>query len=206
VRYGGGLGAALPHLLVGRLDVAFGRTEGLPRAFPSELTRRMVRYEPVGLLVLDDHPLAHLDAVPLESLRGLEIDTSTGNEEAPEWVDLGTALLEEFGARASAPHPHVVGPNETARHLRSHGLPILTMTECPAVDGAVVRPLTGPVPLYPWAMVHRADLKHPALETLTTVVAQLGAREGWLEIPDDFWLPAPEDNVIRSGRYGDHFV
>ncbi len=43
VRYGGGLGAALPQLLAGRLDVAFGRTEGLPLPFPSELTRRLVR-------------------------------------------------------------------------------------------------------------------------------------------------------------------
>ena len=48
VRYGGGLGAALPQLLAGRLDVAFGRPRASPRPFPAELTRRLVRYEPLG--------------------------------------------------------------------------------------------------------------------------------------------------------------
>ena len=94
-------------------------------------------------------------------LRGMEIDASTGNEDAPEWVDLAVALLEAFGGRPSAPHPHVVGTDETARHLRSHGLPILTMSECPAVPGAVVRPLVEPVPCYPWAMVHRTRRDAP---------------------------------------------
>jgi DNA-binding transcriptional LysR family regulator len=161
VRYGGGMGAALPQLLAGRLDVAFGRTEGLGRSFPAELTRRPVRYEPLGLLIRVDHPLASLTEVPLERLRGTEIDASSGNDDAPEWVDLAVSLLEEFGGRPSSPHPHVVGTTETARHLASHGLPILTMGESPAVPGAVVRPLVEPVPLYPWAIVHRGDARYP---------------------------------------------
>jgi hypothetical protein len=56
MRFGGGMGAAIPQLLAGRIDVAFGRTEGLGRSFPAELTRRLVRYEPLALLVADDHP------------------------------------------------------------------------------------------------------------------------------------------------------
>jgi DNA-binding transcriptional LysR family regulator len=189
VRYGGGLGAALPQLLAGRLDVAFGRTEGLPLPFPAGLTRRTVRYEPLGLLLLEDDPLAALDEVPAARLDGAEVDASNGNEDAPEWVDLAVALLADLGGRASPPHPHVIGSGETARHLRQHRLPILTMTECPPVEGAVVRPLVDPVPLYPWAMVHRSDLRHPALETLAAIAAELSAREGWLVVPDGAWLP-----------------
>jgi DNA-binding transcriptional LysR family regulator len=165
VRYGGGMGAALPQLLAGRLDVAFGRTEGLGRPFPAGLTRRLVRYEPLALLIPAGHPLEALDEVPLERLRGMEIDASAGNEDAPEWVDLGVSLLEAFGAQPSAPHPHVIGANETARHLQAHGLPILTMSERPAVPGAVIRPLVEPVPVYPWAIVHRGDATYPELAT-----------------------------------------
>ena len=77
--------------------------------FPAELTRRLVRYEPLALLILADHPLAALDAVPLERLHGMEIDASSGNTDAPEWVDLAESLAAEFGARPSAPHTHVVG-------------------------------------------------------------------------------------------------
>ncbi len=189
VRYGGGLGAALPQLLAGRLDVAFGRPAGLPRAFPPELVRRRVRYEPIGVLVLEGDPLAELDAVPMARLRDTELDASSGNEDAPEWVDLAVALLGAHGARPSPPHPHVIGVGETARHLRQHRLPILTMTECPPVAGAVVRPLVDPVPIYPWAMVHRRDLRHPALETLAVVAAQMASTEGWLNLPQDAWLP-----------------
>ena len=189
VRYGGGLGAALPQLLAGRLDVAFGRTEGLALPFPSELTRRLVRYEPLALLLLADHPLADLEEIPMDRLRGLEIDASNGNEDAPEWVDLAVSLCEAFGARPSPTHPHVIGTNETARHLQSHGLPILTMSECPPVPGAVVRPLVDPVPVYPWAMVHRTDAKHPGLATLAAVVTELAGREGWQQPPFEAWLP-----------------
>lgn len=192
VRYGGGMGAALAQLLAGRLDVAFGRTEGLGLPFPAELTRRLVRYEPVGLLLLAEHPLAALHEVPLERLRGLEIDTSAGNENAPEWVELGAALLDECGARPVRPHPHVIGTNETARHLRSHGLPILTMTECPEVPGAVIRPLVEPVPVYPWAVVHRRDVRHPALATLRAVIAELAEQEAWVDLPPGAWLPASD--------------
>lgn len=192
VRYGGGMGAALPQLLAGRLDVAFGRTEGLGLSFPAELTRRLVRYEPLALLIPAGHPLAALVDVPLERLRGMEIDVSAGNEDAPEWVDLAVSLLEAFGARPSAPHPHVIGTSETARHLQSHGLPILTMSERPAVPGAVIRPLVEPVPVYPWAIVHRGDAKYPELATLGSVVTELAGKEGWEKAPDGAWLPSAD--------------
>ena len=189
VRYGGGLGAALPGLLAGRLDVAFGRAAGLPLALPSELARQPFRFEPLGLLVLEDHPLAADDAVPAARLRGLEIDASNGNEDAPEWVDLALSLCADFGARPSPPHPHVIGPGETARHLQDHRLPILTMTECARVPGAVVRPIVDPVPVYPWSMLYRADARHPGLGTLASVVAELGRTEGWTVMPQDAWVP-----------------
>jgi DNA-binding transcriptional LysR family regulator len=194
-RYSGGVGVALRHLLAGRLDVAFGRTEGLGRPFPAELTRRLVRYEPLALLLLDSHPLAGLPEVPCDRLHGTEIDASSGNEDAPEWVDLAVSLVEAFGGRASAPHPHVIGTSETARHLQSHGLPILTMIERPAVPGAVIRPLVEPVPVYPWAIVHRRDATHPALATLRSVATELVKTEGWLATPDGAWLPAAEARV-----------
>ena len=192
-RFSGGVGTALRHLLAGRIDVAFGRTEGLGQPFPAELTRRVVRYEPLALLILDGDPLAELPEVPCGRLRGMEIDASSGNEDAPEWVDLAGSLVAAFGGRASAPHPHVVGTKETARHLQSHGLPILTMIECPAVPGAVIRPLVEPVPVYPWAIVHRRDATHPALATLRSAATELARKQGWWATrPEGAWLPTAE--------------
>jgi DNA-binding transcriptional LysR family regulator len=203
VRYGGGLAAALPQLLAGRLEVAFGRPEGLRQTFPSELTRRLVRYEPLALLLPAQHPLAALEEVPCERLRGLELDVSSGNEDATEWVDLAEHLMADLGARPSPEHAHVVGPNETARHLQAHGLPILTMSECPPVPGGVIRPLVEPVPLYPWALVHRRDARHPGLTALQAVVAELAKREGWQERPAGAWLPSADARwAAGSARLG----
>jgi DNA-binding transcriptional LysR family regulator len=191
-RFHGGFGAALSLLLAGRLDVAFGRSEGLDRPFPGQLARRLIRLEPLALLLPVEHPLAVLDAVPLAALAGTRVDSSAGNEQAPEWVDLGARLLAAFGAEPSPPHPHAAGLEETVRHLRAEGLPILTLSERSLAPGVVVRPLTNPVPLYPWTMAHHRELRHPALDALHAAAGQLARRERWLEPPPDHWIPDPD--------------
>lgn len=196
-RFHGGLGASLRQLLAGQLDVVFGRLEGLGYPIPAEqLVRRPVRLEPLALLLPAEHPLTALDAVPLRALRGTQIDASAGNPDAPEWVDLATRLLIRFGAEPSPPHHHAAGMDETVRHLRSHGLPILTLTERPVVPGVVVRPLTDPVPLYLWTMVARRDLRHPGLDALHASADELGDRESWLARPSDSWLPEPDAAAV----------
>jgi DNA-binding transcriptional LysR family regulator len=192
-RFHGGLGAALHLLLAGGLDVAFGRSEGLRRPFPSQqLCRRLVRLEPLALLLPEEHPLAAVESVPMVALHGTQVDISAGNEQAPEWVDLGARLLAAFGAEPSPPHPHAEGLEETVRHLRAEGLPILTLLERPVAPSVVVRPLTDPVPLYLWTMVFRRDLRHPGLDALQASADQLARRERWLELPPDPWLPASD--------------
>jgi hypothetical protein len=195
-RFHGGFGAALSQLLAGRLDVAFGRSEGLGQPFPTQLARRLIRLEPLALLLPVEHPLADLDTIPLAALAGTQVDTSTGNEQAPEWVDLGARLLAAFGAEPSPPHPHAAGLEETVRHLRAEGRPILTLSERSLASGVVVRPLTDPVPLYPWAMVHSGELRHPALDALHAAADQLARHEHWLEPPPVHWIPDPDATVF----------
>jgi DNA-binding transcriptional LysR family regulator len=204
-RFHGGLGAALHLLLAGGLDVAFGRSEGLGRPFPSQqLCRRLVRLEPLALLLPQEDPLAALDAVPMEALRGTQVDISAGNEQAPEWVDLGMRLLAAFGAEPSPSHPHAEGLEETVRHLRAEGLPILTLLERPVAPGVVVRPLTEPVPLYPWTMVFHRGLRHPGLDALQASVDELARRERWLELPPGPWLPQSDMAIFELAE--DHQV
>jgi DNA-binding transcriptional LysR family regulator len=197
-RFHGGLGAALHRLLAGELDVAFGRSEGLGRPFPDQqLCRRLVRLEPLALLLPQEHPLAALEAVPMAALGGTQVDISAGNEQAPEWVDLGIRLLAAFGAEPSPPHPHAEGLEETVRHLHAEGLPILTVMERPVAPGVVIRPLTDPVPLYPWTMVFHRGLRHPGLDALQASADDLARRERWLELPPGPWLPESDTAVFR---------
>jgi DNA-binding transcriptional LysR family regulator len=199
-RFHGGFGATLDLLVAGGLDVAFGRSEGLGRPFPTQqLCRRLVRLErlePLALLLPQEDPLTALDAVPMETLRGTQVDVSAGNEQAPEWIDLGMRLLAAFGAQPSPPHPHAEGLEETVRHLRAEGLPILTLLERPSAPGVAVRPLTEPVPLYPWTMVFRRGLRHPGLDALQASADELARRGRWLELPPDHWIPEPDTTAL----------
>jgi DNA-binding transcriptional LysR family regulator len=198
-RFHGGFGAALERLLAGQLDVAFGRSQGLGRPFPAQLARRMVRLEPLALLLPQEHPLAALDAVPLDALRGTRVDVSAGNERAPEWVDLRVRLLGAFGAEPSRPHPHAAGLEETVRHLRAEGLPILTLLERPLAPSVVVRPLTDPVALYPWTMVYDRELRHPGLDAMHASIDELTLREHWQEPPPGAWIPEPDAAIFGLG-------
>jgi DNA-binding transcriptional LysR family regulator len=194
-RFGGGLGLTLPSLLAGQIDVAFGRAAALGQQLPSHLTVHLIRLEPLGLLVPDDHPYASRPGLPLAELRGATLDIG-GDDAAPEWIDAGRQLARDHGIRAAPSHPHVVGPEETARHLRDQGLPILTHIDGPDIPGAAVRPLAEPRPLYPWAMVHRRDLRHPALEALRQAAEELAHEHGWLRRPTGSWLPEPERAAV----------
>jgi DNA-binding transcriptional LysR family regulator len=203
-RYHGGFGAALRELVHHRVDVAFGRTNGVRVPVPDEFVRRLVRLEPLGLLLPEEHPLAHQAAIPASFMTGTTIDTSGGNPEAPEWVDLGAQLVRELGGEVAPDHHPgaaavaAAGPEETAHHLRSTGWPILTMLETAPIPGVIALPLVDPVPLYPWSMVHRAGLRHPGLAALNRASDQLAEAERWLDLPDRFWLPAADRELVAG--------
>jgi DNA-binding transcriptional LysR family regulator len=176
-RTSGGLAAALPQLMSGSIDVAFGHID--PARLAATVRSRMVRNEPLGLLVPVGHPFAVEGSVPTSRLRGTTIDTSAGNPDAAEWTELAAAYLADWGARPSAPHHHVVGPEETARHLVAEGNPILSHTTTAAVPGAVVVPLTDPIPTYLWRMLWRRSPRHPVLGVLHDAVDRARAVYGW---------------------------
>jgi DNA-binding transcriptional LysR family regulator len=205
-RFHGGFGAAYPELLAHRLDVIFGRSTGFGLPFPDHLTRRLVRLEPVGLLMLEDHPLAAQPAIPLADVAGLTLDTSAGNVAAPEWVQLATELVVDHGGIPSPEHhpgmPAVAaaGPDETAYHLRATGWPIISLLDVPAIPGAVVRPFTDPIPLYPWTMVHRRNLKQPVLAALNRAIDEIAPAEGWWEMPASGWLASADREVVAELR------
>lgn len=139
----------------------------------------------------------------MADVRGLTIDTSAGNPDAPEWVELGAHLVAEFAATAAPEHhPGMAavaagGADETAYHLRSTGWPILTRIDVPPIPRSVILPLVDPVPLYPWSMVYDRGLDHPALTDLERAAIKLTTAEKWLDVPESAWL-APDDRPLLS--------
>lgn len=196
-RFHNGLTGAVGEILAGRLDVSFGRVAGLAPAVLSRLGHRPVRYEPMAVLLPDDHPLAPLPAVPLARLAGETLYAAAGNPSTAEWTDLAARLFAGRGIEVAAPFPSIEGEEEFVRLMRKHRWPVLATTQFVTVPGAVLRPLTDPVPLAAVSMVWRAGLRHPGLDALLDAAARLAAAGNWLVRPPGSWLP-PEDERLAG--------
>jgi hypothetical protein len=170
----------------------------------SAFSRLLVRLEPLGLMVPDDHSYASQPVIETAAMRDSTIDTSAGNVDALEWVELATELVEQAGGTPSPDHHPgmsaiAAGPvNDVARHIRETGWPLLTMLDLPAVPGTTVLPLVDPIPVYPWVMTHRRDVRHSGLRALRDAVQQLTTESGWLDVPTSAWFATGDQQLVAE--------
>jgi DNA-binding transcriptional LysR family regulator len=201
-RFHGGFAAAFNALLAGRVDVAFGRPGSARSDLKPGFSRLLVRLEPLGLMVPDDHSYASQPVIETAAIRGSTIDTSAGNVDAVEWVELATELVEHFGATPSPDHHPGMSAvaaapaDDVARHVRETGWPLLTMLDLPAVPGTAVLRLVDPTPIYPWVMTHRRDVRHSGLPALRDAVKQFTAENRWLDVPGSAWFATGDQQLV----------
>ncbi|MGN9911143.1 LysR family transcriptional regulator [Phytohabitans sp. LJ34] len=186
------LETSVPLLLSHRLQVVFGRRAGLPAHLAARVAHRLVRWEPLALLLPEGHPLAGGGSVAFARLGGLELCLHAGNQSSPEWTDVGVQLAAASGAVLEPDHPPAYGVDELAHRVRRHGTPVLALSTQPAVPGAVLVPIVDPVPVYPWSMLWHRDVRHPGLDVLRAVARRAARAEGWLDLPGGAWRPEPE--------------
>ncbi|MYS88370.1 MULTISPECIES: LysR family transcriptional regulator [Streptomyces] len=197
-RYESGLTGAAGELLAGRLDASFGRFAGLDPALRAGLDHQPVRYEPMAIVLPEDHRLAPLAQVPLAELVGEAVYAGAGNPRTPEWTGLARLLFEGRGIEIAPPAPLAVGEEEFQRIMARTRHPVLAVVGFPAMPATVSRPLVDPVPLSPVSLVWRKGLTHPALDALRRAAARLAAEEGWLRRPAGGWVPATDDVLMAS--------
>jgi DNA-binding transcriptional LysR family regulator len=197
-RYESGLTGAAGELLAGRLDASFGRFAGLDPALRSGLAHQPVRYEPMAVVLPEDHRLAPLAEVPLAELAGETVYAGAGNPRTPEWTGLARLLFEGRGIEIAPPAPLAVGEEEFQRVMARTRNPVLAVVGFPAMPRTVSRPLVDPVPLSPVSLVWRKGLTHPALDALRRAAALLAVEEGWLRRPAGGWIPATDDVLMAS--------
>ncbi|MFF1276705.1 LysR family transcriptional regulator [Streptomyces marokkonensis] len=197
-RYESGLTGAAGELLAGRLDASFGRFAGLAPALRAGLVHQPVRYEPMAVVLPEDHRLAPLPEVPLAALAGETVYAGAGNPRTPEWTGLARQLFEGRGIVLAPPAPLAVGEEEFQRIMARTRHPILAVVDFPPLPSTVLRPLVDPVPLSPVSLVWRKGLIHPALDGLRRAAAVVGAEEGWLRKPEEGWIPASDSVVMAS--------
>ncbi|MFD9005184.1 LysR family transcriptional regulator [Streptomyces sp. NPDC059582] len=197
-RYESGLAGAAGEMVAGRLDVSFGRFAGLDPALRVRLAHQPVRYEPMAVVLPEDHRLAGLEAVPLDALCGETVYAGAGNPRTTEWTDLARRLFECRGIGLAAPLPLAVGDEEFQRIMAKTRNPILAVVGFPAMRGTVLRPLVDPVPLSPVSLVWRKGLVHPGFDALRQAAAEISAAEGWLRRPADGWIPATDVSMMDA--------
>ncbi|MEW2161820.1 LysR family transcriptional regulator [Streptomyces sp. NPDC007084] len=197
-RYESGLTGAAAELLAGRLDVSFGRFAGLDPAVRARLEHHFVRYEPMAVLLPEDHRLAELEEVPLAALAGETVYAGDGNPRTLEWTDLARHLFEGRGIELASPAPVAVGPEEFQRVMAKSRTPVLAVVDFPALAGTVLRPLVDPVPLSPVSLVWRKGCAHPGIDALRCAAARLAAEEGWLMSHEEGWVPRGESLILMS--------
>ncbi|MFJ6501783.1 LysR family transcriptional regulator [Streptomyces sp. NPDC091879] len=197
-RYESGLTGAATELLAGRLDASFGRFAGLDPAVRARLEQHFVRYEPMAVVLSEDHRLAGLDEVPLAALAGETVYAGAGNPRTLEWTDLARHLFEGRGIDLASPAPVAVGPEEFQRVMAKTRTPVLAVVDFPALAGTVLRPLVDPVPLSPVSLVWRKGLAHPGIDALRRAATELAGEEGWLMSHLEGWVPARESLVLMT--------
>ncbi|MGW0119552.1 LysR family transcriptional regulator [Streptomyces sp. NPDC003327] len=197
-RFESGLTGAAREILAGRLDASFGRYGGLVPALRARLDAQFVRYEPMAVILPEDHPLAGLPEVPLAALAGESVYAGAGNDRTVEWTDLARRLFEGRGIEVSPPAPLAVGHEEFRRIMAKHRHPVLAVVGFPPMPECVLRPLVDPVPLSPVSLVWRKGLRHPALDALRTAAAEIAAAERGHPHPPASWLPDGEPGLPQE--------
>jgi DNA-binding transcriptional LysR family regulator len=190
-----GAGRDLPSvvaaILRGDVDAGFGRVHPLPERDVSALTHRLVRLEPVDVVVGADHPLAGADRLRPGDLRGGVLWCPA----AVSRLDFFKRFADTFGIEEWA-----AGPNLGLEHFVDHlGTDptcfSLLPADSPLPEGSVVRsiPLVEPTPLYAWSLVWHGNRPHPRLDALLREFGRVGARRRWLDHdPTRDWLPETE--------------
>ncbi|MYS90114.1 MULTISPECIES: LysR family transcriptional regulator [Streptomyces] len=185
--HGRDLPSVAAALLHGDIDAGFGRVHP---PLPTGLTHRLVRLEPVDVVLGEGHPLAAEPALRPEQLR----DSVLWTPGALDRLDFLRRFAEQFGIR-----DHAEGPNLGLDHFLAAMLSdarrfslLPADVPLPRLPGARSVPLVNPTPLYAWSLLWRDTGGHPLLRDLLTAFMTEAGRNRWLEYdPAHDWLPEP---------------
>lgn len=183
-----GLSAAVPRLLAGELDAAFGWVGGLRGPLNPVLAHRLIMRSPHGVVLPRDHPLAELAEVTPAVLADHPVLLHTARE-AAEWERWNELFAAEFGLRV-AERLHGHGRSSVNAAILAYGLPAVGPLNVPVSEGLVVRPLVAPVPLYEWSMVWRQGTSVPSVLRVLKLITTIAATAGWTAPPPgEYWTP-----------------
>lgn len=173
-----GVPEQLRMLADGRLDVGWGRAAAVTAGVAAEL----VRLEPLGVLIREDHVLAGLPAVPIARLAGdplLMLDEAR----AAEYNQFVVELCRSVGV---VPRPYR-GSVQTVHSAidfvrRDHCIFCAPESGASTTAGVAWRPLTEPAARYPWSVLWRDGERSPQVHTFVACARSLSRDRDWLAV------------------------
>jgi DNA-binding transcriptional LysR family regulator len=165
------------QLADGRLDIGIGRASQAPPGIASEL----IRLDPLGVLVPDNHRFAVLDGIPVAALAD-ELLLLGEESQTPELNEFVIELCRSAGFAPTVYEGTVQSTRAAAdlvlQHRCVHCIPSSSRTS--NRPGTIWLPLTEPVTHYPWSLLWREGNPSPHLITVIDSARQLAQRLGWL--------------------------
>jgi DNA-binding transcriptional LysR family regulator len=164
------------QLVDGRLDVGIGRAS----MAPSEVASTLFRLDPLGVLVPHDHRFAAMEAIPVTTLVAEPVLLAE-EELAPEFNQFVIELCRGVGFVPTV-YEGTVESSRAAADLVAHGRCVycVPFSCASALAGTVWRPLTDPVPRYPWSILWRADDSSEHVREVIASAQALSVELGWL--------------------------
>jgi len=179
-----GIVPALAALSRGEIDLAFGRVHDLGLTLPTTVVHRLVRLEPLHVLVADDHPLAGRATLRPVDLREFGLWVPDPGS-AVEWDGYLRRLADAFDIPLSFERP-ASSQDGLADLVRAERVRVCVIgADMPLPGPAQLRsiPLVDPMPVYPWSLVWPTRAKPLTREFVSAAVALGRARrtgESWL--------------------------
>lgn len=190
-----GLSAALPMVISGDLDLAFGWLRGIQPSVPKSIAEQLVRLEPMTIVIPAGHPLAHFDEVTVADLGAYDLLIHTAPE-AAEWLLWQEQFIEAFSLRVGR-RLHGHGRASANAAVAAYGQPAIGPSDLVATGPVVARPLVDPVPLYPWSAVWKVGRSAPILGQSRQAMHELATSRDWLSVPTHrWWLPESDREFV----------
>ncbi|MBF8187035.1 LysR family transcriptional regulator [Nonomuraea sp. K274] len=166
------------QLADGRLDIAIGHASRTP----VEVTSKLIRLDPLGVLVPDDHRFADLVGVPVAALAD-EILLLGEEAQTPELNQFVIALCRSAGFTPTIYEGTVESTHAAAGLVLQrrcvHCIPSSFRTSNPA--GTTWLPITEPTTHYPWSLLWHDANPSTHIATVINSAGQVAQRLGWLE-------------------------
>jgi DNA-binding transcriptional LysR family regulator len=174
-------------LLNGSSDLSFGRASITP--WPADLSRRVVNFEALGLLVGEQHPWRDRSSVPLADLARVPLRFPLAG--APrDWVDYLSQLAEECEIVVDTDgcslgfESFVESAGRSTDTASFYGLGMRP----PREPGVRVVPIVDPTPVFPWAVAWRRRWPESVVDALVGTEVPKPGGPLWLPAPDREWL------------------